>query len=98
MKRNGTPAETFSGASSSPARMSPGSIDRSDASSSTGGDGGPATGSFAAESWAKTGTPASERIRTGTGPTPSSKTIRVSSPVTGISPIEASTIAVPTVG
>ena len=44
------------------------------------------------------GCPFTAWIVTGTGPTSSSSTIRVRSPESGMSPIAASTCAVPTVG
>ena len=62
------------------------------------GGSGPNSGGRAACNCANTGLPSRARIFTGTGPAPSSNTMRVSSPVSAMSPIAANTKAVPTVG
>ena len=61
------------------------------ASASRGGGSGPNSGIFAAESCVKTGLSRSDRMFTGTGPTPSSKTILVVPGLNGTAPMCAST-------
>jgi hypothetical protein len=98
MKRYGTPHDTASGSIMSSATMWLGSSDRISQSVSGGGGGSLISGIIADVSCANTGFPSLARMRTGIGPTPSSRTIRVSPPSSGIAPIEASTNAHPTVG
>lgn len=89
--------DTASGASSSLSR-SRSSSPRARARSRAPGGGGPNSGSFAALNWAKSGLPFTARMVTGTGPTPSSSVTRVSEPERLMSPMLASTNAVPMVG
>ncbi len=68
------------------------------AASSTGSGAGRTSGGSGAVSSANAGRPPPDRIVTGTGPAPSSKTIGVISASSSIAPIAARARAVPTVG
>ncbi len=96
MTVNGTPQLTVCGEVS--VDRSPSSRDSIAASTKAVGGSGPNSGSRAVVSWAHTGLPRRPRIVTGTGPTPSSNTTRVASPASAMSPMLASTCAVPMVG
>src|SRR5947207_15318924 len=98
MKRYGRPHETASGSIMSSATMWLGSSDRISQRVSGGGGGSLISGSLDTVSCANDGLPSFDLMRTGTGPTPSSRTMRVSSPLREISPIDARTNAHPTVG